>query len=100
MADMSFRQKIFSEESGVISGMLVAVIGLSILVLGLGSFAIWAFVSFEDASSNLADKVQLAVDNAKEEQSTADQKVALEREKQPFNTFKAPADYCSVKLQY
>lgn len=87
-------------EAGVISGLMVAVIGLSVLVLGLGSFAIWAFVAYEDAQSNLEQKIALAKADAKEEQSTKDEAKYLEEAKQPNLTFKAPDDYCGLRFQY
>lgn len=61
MTHMSLRKN----ESGVVSGMMVAVIGLSVLVLATGSFAIWAFVSYEDAQSNLDLKIEKAKADAK-----------------------------------
>lgn len=98
MAGMSFHSSV--HERGAISGLMVAVIGLSVLVLGLGSFGIWAFVSYENASSNLDDKIRLAQEQAKGDQSDADQAKYAEQVKTPYNTYTAPADYCSVSFQY
>lgn len=100
MAGMSLLSSDHSRESGAISGLMVAVIGLSVLVLGLGSFGIWAFVSYENASSNLDEKIQLAQAQAKGDQSDADQAKYAEQVKTPYNTYTAPADYCSVSFQY
>ena len=99
MADMTYSDKRV-RESGVISGLMVAVIGLSVLVLGLGSFAIWAFVSFNDAQSNVDDKIAIAVAQAKEDQSNADEEKYTEREKTPTKKFTAPDDYCGLSFQY
>ncbi|USN96339.1 MAG: hypothetical protein H6797_04665 [Candidatus Nomurabacteria bacterium] len=87
-------------ESGVVSGLMVAVIGLSVLVLGLGSFGIWAFVAYQDAQSNLDQKIAIKVAQAKEDQSTRDEAKYLEEAKQPNQTFKAPDDYCGLRFQY
>lgn len=87
-------------ESGVVSGLMVAIIGLSILVLATGSFAIWAFVAYEDAQSNVDQKIELAKADAREEQSTKDEAKYLEEAKQPNYTFKAPDDYCGLRFQY
>lgn len=87
-------------EHGVISGMLIAVIGLSVLVLGLGSFAIWAFVSYNDASSDLQNKIDVAVAKAREDKGNEDEAKFSEREKQPTKTFKAPDDFCGLTFQY
>jgi hypothetical protein len=100
MAGMSFPFSDHSRESGAVSGLLVAVIGLSVLVLGLGSFGIWAFVAYEGAQSNLDEKIQLAQAQAKGDQADADQAKYAEQVKTPYNTYTAPADYCSVSFQY
>lgn len=80
--------------------MMVAVIGLSVLVLATGSFAIWAFVSYEDAQSNLDLKIEKAKADARDEQRTSDEAKYLEEAKQPNKTFKAPDDYCGLRFQY
>ncbi len=96
MTAMSYRRN----EAGVISGLMVAVIGLGVLVLGLGSFSIWAFVAYGDAKDNLDGKIAVAVAQAKEDQSNADEVKYAEREKNPYKTFKAPDDYCGLTFQY
>ncbi len=100
MANMSFRLGIDSTEHGAVSGMLVTVIGLSVLVLGLGSFGIWAYVNYNDAQSNVDGKIAIAVAQAKEDQGNTDEAKYAEQIKTPYNNFKAPDDYCSVQLQY
>ncbi len=87
-------------ERGAISGLQVAVIGLSVLVLGLGSFGIWAFVAYNDASSDLDSKIAVAEAQAKEEKGNEDEAKFAEREKQPANVYKAPDDYCGLSFQY
>jgi len=89
-----------SSESGVVSGMLVAVIALGVLVLGLGSFSIWAFVAYNDASSDLQGKIDVAVAKAREDKGNEDETKFSEREKQPYGVYKAPDDYCSLTFQY
>lgn len=88
------------KEQGAVSGLMVAVIGLSVLVLGLGSFGIWAFVAYTDASDDLDGKLAVARAEAKAEQAEADEEKFAEREKQPNKTFKGPDDYCSLTFQY
>jgi hypothetical protein len=89
-----------THERGAISGMQVTVIGLAVLVLGLGSFGIWSFVSYQDAQSNLDSKIDVAVANAKKEQADEDDKKYSEREKEPNKTFKGPDDYCGLTFNY
>lgn len=89
-----------STERGAVSGLLVAVIALGVLVLGVGSFAIWAFVAYSDAQSGVDDKIANAVLQAKEDKGTEDEAKFAEREKQPTKKFTAPDDYCGLTFQY
>lgn len=100
MANMSFRSVIDSKERGAVSGMLVAVIGLAVLVLALGSFGIWAYVSYNDAQDNVDGKIAIAVAQAKEDQGNVDEAKYADQIKQPYTLFQAPDDYCGVSLQY
>jgi len=87
-------------EQGMISGLMVAVIGLSVLVLGLGSFAIWAFVNYQDQKSNVDGRIETAVLQGQQAQSDKDEAKYQEYEKQPNTVFKAPDDYCGLTFQY
>lgn len=87
-------------EKGAISGLQVSVIGLAVLVLGLGSFGIWSFVSYQDAQSNVDSKIEVAEANAKKEQADEDEKKFSEREKEPYKTFRGPENYCSLVFNY
>ena len=98
MTDMTNLRRF--NERGVISAWQIATIGLSVLVLGLGSFGIWAFVSYNDASSDLDGKLAVAKAEAKEAKGNEDELKFAEREKQPNETFKAPDDYCGLTFKY
>ena len=87
-------------ERGAISGLQVTVIGLAVLVLGLGSFGIWAFVGYQDAQSNVDSKIAVAVAEGKKEQADEDETKFSEREKEPNKAFKGPTDYCGLKFNY
>jgi hypothetical protein len=100
MTSMQFIPSSRNGESGVISGLLVAVIGLSVLVVGVGSFAIWAFVGMNDAQDNVDGKIAIAVNDAREKKGDEDSAKYAEQIKQPNNVFKAPDDYCGVTLKY
>lgn len=87
-------------ERGAISGLQVTVIGLAVLVLGLGSFGIWSFVSYQDAQSNLDSKIAVAEAEAKKEQADEDEAKFSEREKEPNKAFKGPEDYCGLTFNF
>lgn len=99
MTDMktSFRR---ANERGAISGLQIAVIGLSVLVLALGSFGIWAFVAYSDATSDVEGKIAIAVAEAREKKGEEEEARRIELENQPNLKFTAPADYCSLSFLY
>mgnify|MGYP003349576784 CR=1 FL=1 len=74
-----------THERGAISGLQVTVIGLAVLVLGLGSFGIWSFVSYQDAQSNVDSKIDVAVANGKKDQADEDEQKFRDVSKQPWD---------------
>lgn len=95
---MSMRKHKF--ELGNISGSLVAIIGLSVLVLGAGSFGIWSFVSYNEQKTNVDGKIELAVAEAKKEQSEVEEEKYAQREKEPLRQFVGPDDYGRLTFDY
>ncbi len=87
-------------ERGEINPLLLISIVLTVLVLGLGSFAIWAFINYSDQKNNVDQKVSAAIANAKQQQGTDDQAKFAEQEKLPTVQFNGPADLGSVQLRY
>src|SRR5882672_3839474 len=87
-------------EAGVISGLLIAVIALCVLVLGLGSFAIWSFVALGEAQTDVDGKIAVQVAKAREDKGNEDEAKFLDREKQPNLTFKGPDNYCGLRFNY
>jgi hypothetical protein len=87
-------------EQGGISGSLIAIIGLIVLVLITGSLAIWAYLSFNEQKNNVDGKIDLAVAEAKKDQSDEDEKKFAEREKEPNRQFVGPEDYGRLTFDY
>jgi hypothetical protein len=87
-------------EFGGVSGSLIAIIGLTILVLGAGSAAIWAYVNYNEQKTNVDGKVDLAVAEAKKEQADSDEAKFAEREKEPNREFVGPDDYGRLTFTY
>ncbi|AKM80874.1 TPA: hypothetical protein DDX46_04855 [Candidatus Saccharibacteria bacterium] len=92
--------KTHSNERGSISGAQVTIIGLAVLVLGLGSFGIWAFVSYSDAKDNVDTRVATARTEERQATQEEDEKKFAEREKAPYKQFVGPVDYCRVTFDY
>lgn len=87
-------------ERGGISGSMLAIIGLSVLVLAAGSFAIWAFVNYNEQKTNVDGKIDLAVAEARKDQSDKEEAKFVEREKLPNHKFVGPDDYGRVTFDY
>lgn len=89
-----------NDQRGEVNPLLLISIVLTILVLGLGSFSIWAFVNYTDQKNNVDQKISAAVANAKRQQSNDDEAKFAEREKQPTRVFAGPDDLGRVQVNY
>lgn len=87
-------------DRGNANGYLISVITLSILLVGMASFAIWSFVNYNDQKTNVDSKIDLAVAEAKRVQAEEDEKKFAEREKQPNRVFVGPEDYGRLTFSY
>lgn len=87
-------------EQGKISGSIVAIIGLSLLVVVAGSLAIWAYLNYNEQKTNVDGKIDLAVAQARKEQADEDEAKFAEREKEPNRQFAGPDDYGQLRFDY
>jgi len=87
-------------EQGGVSGSLIAIIGLIILVLATGSFAIWAYINYSEQKTNVDGKIDLAVAEAEKKQIDIEGKKFAEREKEPNRQFVGPEDYGRLTFNY
>lgn len=88
------------DQRGEVNPLLLISIVLTILVLGLGSFSIWAYVNYTDQKNNVDQKIAAAVADAKRQQTSDDQAKFAEQEKQPTRPFAGPDDLGRVALSY
>lgn len=89
-----------NKERGAVSGLLVTAIAFGVLFVVSGSFAIWSFVEYNDAKSDVETKIEAAVLKAKAETVEDEQAKSIEREKLPNTEFVAPDDYCGLRFKY
>ena len=78
----------------------MAIIGLVVLVLVAGSLAIWAYVNYTQAKTDVDGQINLAVAQAKKDQGDADEAKFAEREKEPNRVFVGPDDYGRLTFSY
>ena len=93
-------QQHHSFQSGAISGVLVAIIGLSVGIVALGGLAAWAYVNYADQKSNVQARVDRAVASAEKDQAEKDETKFAEREKEPNREFAGPSDYGRLSFMY
>lgn len=86
--------------SGQVSGWMIATISLIVLVLALGSLAIWALLNYQEQKANVDSKIEVAVAEARRDQSEEEQKKFLEEEKNPRREFAGPDDYGRLSFSY
>lgn len=87
-------------EQGGISGSMIAIIGLIVLVLITGSAAIWAYLNYTEQKTDVDGKINLAVAQAKKDQSEVEEAKFLEREKEPLREFVGPDDFGRLTFNY
>lgn len=99
MTDMKLK-RIAAYYKGVVDGWMISTIGLIVLVLGSGSLAIWSFMNYNEAKTDLDGKIALAKAEAKKEQAEEDEAKFAEREKEPRREFIGPDDYGRLSFTY
>lgn len=87
-------------EKGAVDGWMISTIGLIVLVIAFGSLAIWSWVNYNEARTDVDGKVALAEAQAKKEQAEEDEAKFAEREKEPRREFTGPDDYGRLSFTY
>lgn len=93
-------KKMTTYNKGAVDGWMISTIGLIILVLGFGSLAIWAYMNYNEAKTDIDGKIALAEAEAKKEQAEEDEAKFAEREKEPRREFIGPDDYGRLSFTY
>jgi hypothetical protein len=86
--------------TGFVPISIILNIVLTVLVLGVGGFAIWAYVNYQDYKDNVDSKVAAAVKDAKTAQKKDDDAAFVEQEKLPTRQLVGPDELGSVTLDY
>jgi hypothetical protein len=80
--------------------MLIALILLTVAFLVALGFGVWAYTSRQDYKDNSDEKAAAAVTAAEAVLSEKKEAEFAEREKEPLKTYKGPATFGSVEIQY
>ena len=80
--------------------MVVLLAITTALALIFGGLAIWSYMQYTEANNDVNSKIEVAVLNARREQSDEDEKKFREQEKEPNRDFVGPDDYGRVTFKY
>lgn len=89
-----------NHETGSVNPLLISSIILGLLAAGLTGGFLWAFSNYTDQKDNTDAKISVAVTDAKKQQTADDEKIYLEKEKQPYKQLVGPDDLGSVRVSY
>lgn len=89
-----------NREIGSINPLIVASLILGLTAAGFAGAFIWSYGNYVDQRDNVAQKVSVAVAEAKKEQASLDEKAYIEKEKQPYNQLASPNDLGRVTVSY
>lgn len=90
-----------SNQSGKVGvGVLIAIVLLSVGLIGAGAFAVWAFGQRQDYKTNVDKKVATAVAANTKKVQADDAKTYAEQAQYPLKTYTGPEAYGSVTLTY
>lgn len=85
---------------GEVSGWMISAVVLIVLFLAAGAAAIWLFLQYNEQKTNVQGKVDLAVAEARKDQSEKEEAKYAEREKEPRREFAAPDDLGRLSFTY
>jgi len=89
-----------SRQAGVISALVIPFVVVVMLFIGAAIFGVWAYQQMQDYKNNVDQKVQVAVTNAKQEESAQKDKEFTEKEKSPLRMYTGPSAYGSLRIAY
>lgn len=81
-------------------GVLIAIVLLTLGLVGAGAFGFWAFGQRQDYKNNVEQKIVAAVAANTKSVQEADAKTYAEQAQYPLKTFVGPEAYGSVTLAY
>ncbi len=89
-----------ARQTGAVQASTLIIVGLVIVLLGVGGVAIWAYMQYTEARTDVDGQIALAVSEAEKVQAELDEEKFLEREKEPNRQFVGPNDYGRVTFEY
>lgn len=85
---------------GAVSGTTIVISILAVLLVAMGGLAVWSYMNYYEANTDVEGKMAVARAEAAKEQAEEDEAKFLEREKEPNRQFVGPDDYGRVTFEY
>jgi hypothetical protein len=95
---MKASMKKLNQAGSILQAVLIA--SLSVLLVAALSFGLWAFSSRQGYKTDVDGKIAVAVKAARADEDTIKDAQFVEDEKQPLKSYKGPAAYGTIGLQY
>lgn len=87
-------------QDGAINGVVVALVLVTLVLVGVGAFAFWAYSSRQDYKNNTDQKITAAVAVAKQQEDARQAAQYAEQAKSPLKTYNGPEAYGSLVVNY
>ena len=79
---------------------MIAIVGLSLLVVAAAGAAIWAYMGYTEQKTNIDGKIEVAELNARKDEAEKEAEKFAQREKEPNRQFVGPDDYGRLTFNY
>lgn len=89
-----------SRQRGAVSGSTVVISILALLLVAMGGLAVWSYMNYYEANTDLEGKLTVARAEAAKQQAEEDELKFREFEKEPNRQFVGPDDYGRVSFDY
>lgn len=93
------RPPVTGHRSHSVATLVVAIV-MTVLFIGAGALAVWAYLQYNDQKTDVQGKVDVAVADAKKKQADDDASKFAQKEKEPNRMFVGPDDYGRVTFDY
>lgn len=87
-------------QTGSISGSMIVITILVVVLMGVAAVAIWAYINYDEAQTDLDGKLEMARIEARKEEAAKNEADFIKREKEPNRQFVGPDDYGRVTFDY
>ncbi len=97
---MSTDNRVGANQRGMINALLIPLILVTILLIAISGFAVWAFSSRQEYKNETDKIVATQVEIAKKETATQKDNEFTEKEKQPLKSYQGPSSYGGLLIKY